>query len=163
MRFPLKIAMPMRPPLIVTAEDGEVAESAPFRTRTHYWKGVVWLLIALAAQTSASLFSEEVEAYYSQNLFYYTVRGLSVANKFVKNFSLGEVFFALLVVWFSSWSFWYLRRSLRRETRIYNVFKVFFLQILWVMSILVPIFLILWGLNYQRMPLAESLKFDRIP
>src|SRR5262249_56725500 len=79
------------------------------------------------------------------------------------NMCLGEILFVLLVFWFTSWSFWYLRRSLRRETRIYNVSKVFFLQILWVMSILVPIFLILWGLNYQRMPLAETLKFDRIP
>jgi hypothetical protein len=40
--------------------------------------------------------------------------------------------------------------------------KVFFLQILWVMSVLVPIFLAVWGLNYQRMPLAETLSFDRI-
>jgi hypothetical protein len=163
MRFPLKIGMPVRPPLIIMNEDGEAAESSPFTTRKHYWKGVVWLLIALALQSGASLFSEEVEAYYSQNLFYYVVRGLSAFNNLIKSVALGEIFFALVTIWFSAWSLWYLRRSWRRETRFYNVLKVFFLQILWVMSILVPIFLILWGLNYQRTPLAETFKFDRIP
>jgi hypothetical protein len=123
----------------------------------------VWLLIALGVQTGASLISEEVEAFYSQFLFYHTVRGLSAVNKFAKGIAVGEIFFALLAVWFGLWSLWYLRRSWRHETRLYNVLKVFFLQILWVMSVLVPIFLVLWGLNYQRMPLAETLGFDRIP
>jgi hypothetical protein len=167
MRFPLKIAMPMRPPVIIATGDSDgdaaVVDSGPFSTRAHYWKGVVWLLIALGVQTGASLVSEEVEAFYSQFLFYYTVRGLSAVNKLVKNTALGEIFFVVLVVWFGFWSLWYLRRSWRHETRLYNVLKVFFLQILWVMSILVPIFLALWGLNYQRLPLAETLGFDRIP
>jgi Protein of unknown function (DUF3810) len=120
-------------------------------------------LIALGAQTAASIMSDEVEAFYSQFLFYYTTRGLSAINKFVKGVALGEVFFALLVVWFTLWSIWYLRRSWRRETRFYNVLKVFFLQILWLTSLLVPLFLALWGLNYQRLPLAETLAFARTP
>jgi hypothetical protein len=156
----------MRPPVILATSDGDdsaVVESGPFTTRRHYWRGVVWLLIALGVQTGASLFSEEVEALYSQFLFYHTVRGLSAVNKFVKGVALGEILFALLAVWFGLWSLWYLRRSWRNETRLFNVLKVFFLQILWVMSVLVPVFLALWGLNYQRMPLAETLGFDRIP
>ena len=167
MRFPLKIGMPMRPPVIIAAGDSDgdetIVDSGPFTTRRHYWKGVVWLLIALGVQTGASLISEEVESFYSQFLFHYAVRWLSAANKFAKGVSVGEILFGLLVVWFSLWSLWYLRRSWRHETRFYNVFKVFFLQILWVMSILVPIFLALWGLNYQRMPLADTLGFDRLP
>ncbi len=166
MRFPLKIGVPLRPPLIIAASDGDdsaVVDTGPFSTRHHYWKGVVWLLIALGAQTGASLVSEEIEAFYSQFLFYHVVRGLSMINKFAKGVALGEIFFALLAIWFGLWSLWYLRRSWRRETRFYHVMKVFFLQILWVMSILVPIFLALWGLNYQRMPLAETLGLSPIP
>src|SRR2546428_1851768 len=166
MRFPFKFGVPIRPPVLIGTDDSDdlaADDGNPFTTRRSYWKGTVWLLIALAAQTAASLMSEEVETFYSKFLFYYTVRGLSAANKFVKGIALGEIFFALMVIWFSLWSLWYLRRSWRRETRLYNVLKVFFLQILWAMGILVPLFLALWGLNYQRLPLAETLAFDRAP
>ncbi|MGH9937929.1 MAG: DUF3810 family protein, partial [Blastocatellia bacterium] len=152
--------------MIIATGDGEelaADDGNPFTTRNSYRKGIVWLLIALGAQTIASLMSEEVEAFYSQFLFYYITRGLSAVNKFVQNISLGEIFFALLAVWFGLWSLWYLRRSWRRESRLIDVLKVFFLQILWLMSILFPIFLALWGLNYQRSPLAETLEFDRVP
>lgn len=142
----------------LAADDGN-----PFTTRSSYWKGIVWLLIALGVQTGASLMSEEVEAFYSQYIFYYITRGLSSVNKYVQSIALGEIFFALMAIWFGLWSLWYLRRSLRRETRLYYVVKVFFLQILWAMGILVPIFLVFWGLNYQRLPLAETLSIDRTP
>src|SRR5215467_2190823 len=165
MRIPWKFDVPFRPPVFIATGDEDVAadDGNPFTTRRSYWKGTVWLLISLAAQTAASLMSDEVETFYSQFLFYYIARGLSAANKFVKGIALGEIFFALIVTWFSIWSLWYLRRSWRRETRLYNVLKVFFLQMLWGMGILVPIFLLFWGLNYQRMPLAETLAFDRTP
>ncbi|HEX5083775.1 MAG TPA: DUF3810 domain-containing protein [Blastocatellia bacterium] len=165
MRIKWKFDVPFRPPVYAVGEDGSVAEDDgnPFTTRSSYWKGIVWLLIALGAQSAASLMSEEVESYYSQFLFYYTVRTLSMVNKYLKSVSFGEIFFTLLVVWFISWSVWYLRRSYRRETKFYNVLKVFFLQILWLGSLLVPIFLAFWGLNYQRTPLADTLGYERIP
>jgi hypothetical protein len=165
MRFQWKLGVPIRPPVFVAGEEGGSAEDDgnPFTTRSSYWKGIVWLLVALGAQAGASLMSEEVESYYSQFLFYYTVRALSAVNKYLMSVSLGEIFFTILVVWFISWSVWYVRRSYRRETKIYNVIKIFFLQILWLGSILVPIFLVFWGLNYQRTPLAETLGFERVP
>jgi len=166
MRFRWNLGVPMRPPVLIATGDGDdlaTDDGNPFTTRRSYWKGVVWLLIALGAQTIASLMSEEVEAAYSQFIFYYITRGLSAVNKYVQNIALGEIFFALLAVWFGLWSLWYLRRSFRRESRLIDVLKVFFLQILWVMSILFPVFLALWGLNYQRLPLAETLGFDRVP
>src|SRR5262249_5525809 len=134
----------------------------PFTTRNSFKKATIWLLIALGAQTFASLMSEEVETVYSQFIFYYITRGLSAVNKYTQSFALGEIFFAILVAWFSLWSLWYLRRSWRRESRIYDVVKVFFLQLFWLAGLLVPLFLGLWGLNYQRLPLAETLKFDRV-
>ena len=156
----------MRPPvLIATGDSDDVAadDGNPFTTRSSYWKGIVLLLLALGAQTAASLMSEEVESFYSQYIFYYITRGLSSVNKYVQSIALGEIFFALMAIWFGLWSLWYLRRSFRRETRLYHVVKVFFLQILWATGILVPVFLAFWGLNYQRLPLAETLAFDRAP
>ena len=166
MRIPWKFNMPFRPPVMIASGDGEdvaADDGNPFTTRRSFWKATIWLLISLAGQTAASLMSEEIESFYSKYVFYYTTRGLSAANKFVQGISLGEIFFAIAVIWFSLWSVWYLRRSWRRETRLYNVVKVFFLQIIWALGILVPIFLAFWGLNYQRLPLAETLGFDRAP
>jgi hypothetical protein len=144
-------------------EDLDIDDSGAFRTRRHYWRGIVWLLVALGAQAVASLMSEEVETYYSQTLYFYIARGLSALNKFLPNYAIGEVLFVLLGVWFGLWIIWYLRRSWRKESRFPDVVKVFFLQVLWVLSIFVPIFLILWGFNYQRLPLAETLDFERRP
>src|SRR5262245_61335021 len=143
MRIPWKFDMPFRPPVIIATGDSEdvaADDGNPFTTRRSFWKATVWLLISLAGQTAASLMSEEVESFYSKYIFYYTTRGLSSVNKFVQQIALGEIFFAVVVIWFSLWSLWYLRRSWRRETRLYNVVKVFCLQILWIMGILVPIF-----------------------
>ncbi|HKQ78185.1 MAG TPA: DUF3810 domain-containing protein [Blastocatellia bacterium] len=156
----------MRPPVYIAGADpDDVAadDGNPFTTRRSYWKATVWLLISLGAQTAASLASEEVESFYSQFVFYYITRGLSSVNKYVQSIAIGEIIFALMVIWFGLWALWYLRRSLRRETRLYNVVKVFFLQIFWLTGILVPVFLAFWGLNYQRLPLAETLAFDRTP
>jgi hypothetical protein len=165
MRFNWNLGVPLRPPVYIGGEGEDLAadDGNPFTTRRSYWKGVIWLLISLGAQAVASLMSEEVEAFYSRFLFYHLTRGLSAVNKYLQNYSLGEIFFAMLVVWFGAWSIWYLRRSWRRETKLINVIKVFGLQILWLMSLLVPVFLAFWGLNYQRLPLAETLEFDRRP
>src|SRR5262249_45430103 len=143
MRFPWRLGVPMSPPVFIATDDpDDVAadDGNPFTTRRSFWKATVWLLISLAGQTAASLMSEEVESFYSKFIFYYTTRGLSSVNKLVKNVALGEIIFGIVVIWFSLWSLWYLRRSWRRETRLYNVVKVFCLQIFWATGILVPIF-----------------------
>ncbi len=169
MRMRWNVGVPIRPPVVIATptssevDDMDVGDGGSFTTRRQYWRAIVWLLISLGVQAVASMMSEEVESYYSQFIFYYVARGLSSVNKFLPNLALGEIFFVLLVIWFISWCFWYMRRSWRRETRFLDVIKVFFLQLLWVMSILLPIFLALWGLNYQRLPLAETLQFDRRP
>jgi len=121
------------------------------------------MLIALGAQAVAALMTEEVESVYSQFIYYYIGRWLSAINKFSPGIAFGELLFVLLVIWFTFWTLWYMRRSWRRESRFFDVLKVFFLQVLWVMSFLFPVFLFLWGLNYQRMPLAEVLELDQRP
>src|SRR5215470_18559830 len=107
MRFPLKFDVPMRPPVFIATGDSEdvaADDGNPFTTRRSYWKGTVWLLISLATQTGASLMSEEVEAFYSQFIFYYITRTLSSVNKYVQGVALGEIIFSLVVVWFTLWS-----------------------------------------------------------
>ncbi len=165
---------PLRPPtypVVVTQPEPEVVEEiieesggeTAFRTRRLYWRGIVWLLVALGIQFVASLVPDVVERVYSTTLYRYGVRALAIPGNILSGFVLGEVFFLLFVAYFVIWTFWYLLRSWRRQARFFHVIKLFFLHLLWVLSILFPIFLIVWGLNYQRMPLADTLGLDRRP
>ena len=82
MRFRWKLGVPVRPPVVIAAP-AEVDEAVagdsggPFRTRRHYWRAIVWLLVALGAQAVAALLTEEVESVYSQFFYYYIARWLS--------------------------------------------------------------------------------------
>src|SRR5262245_37835659 len=118
MRFNWNLGVPIRPPVYLEGEDLAADDGNPFTTRRSYWKGIIWLLISLGAQAFASLMSEEVEAFYSRYVFFYIARWLSAVNKYLQNYSIGEILFAILVVWFGLWSLWYLRRSWRRETKL---------------------------------------------
>ena len=173
--------VPLRPPVTVirraappppevveeimeeAAEAASEGESIAFTTRRAYWRGVVWLLMSLGLQWLANLMPEFVEQFYSLTIYHYLGRWLSAPGRIVNRVGLGEISLLLLLFWFILWCIWYLRRSIRREARFGHVIKVFFLQVLWVFSILVPLFLFLWGFNYQRMPLAETMGLERRP
>jgi hypothetical protein len=165
----------MRPPIYVAPQavaepevveeilDAADAGDGAFRTRRHYWRGTVWLLVALGFQFLASLVPDLVERFYSNLVYRYLVRVLAIPSQFLTGLALGEVFFLLLIAYFILWTIWYILRSWQRRTRLINVIKLFFLHLLWVGSILFPIFLFVWGLNYQRLPLAETMNLDRRP
>jgi hypothetical protein len=118
------------------------------------------MLVAFGVQTLASLMPETVETYYSQNFYHYLVRWMATVNKFVQ-LSLGELLIAGIIGWYVLWTFWYLSRAMRREASIIEVFKILFLQLAWVVSIGFALFLLMWGLNYQRMPIAERLDLEQ--
>ena len=121
MAFRWRLGVPVRPPVVIATPSSSDMEElddgdggGAFRTRRHYWRGLVWLLVALGAQAVAALMTEEVESVYSQFIYYYIGRGLSAINKFLPSVAFGEILFVLLVIWFSLWTLWYLRRSWRR-------------------------------------------------
>ncbi|MDQ3013160.1 MAG: DUF3810 domain-containing protein, partial [Acidobacteriota bacterium] len=118
------------------------------------------MLVAFGVQTLASLMPETVETYYSQNFYHYLVRWMASVNKFTQ-FSLGEILIAGIVGWYVLWTFWYVSRALRREASLIEVFKILFLQWAWLVAIGFALFLLLWGLNYQRMPIAERLDLEQ--
>jgi hypothetical protein len=148
-------------------EDGvEKTEGAVVTTsstiRWLYWRGTLWLLIALGIQALASLMPAVVELVYSQRIYYYISRSLSLLNRLFP-FSLGEVFIGALALWFVGWTIWYLRRAVRGESPFFTVVKLLFLHLLWTFATLHAIFLILWGLNFQRTPIADTWALDRRP
>ena len=98
-------------------------------------------------------FPEFVENYYSQGL--YPI--LSKTSRFLFGwipFSLGDIFYLLITVIAIRWIYKNIRRIKREPTR-------FFIDITASISIVYFVFNLLWGFNYYRVPLHETLELDR--
>ncbi|MDX2041026.1 MAG: DUF3810 domain-containing protein [Acidobacteriota bacterium] len=128
--------------------------------RSLFWRAFVWLMIVFGIQTFASLAPESVENYYSQLAYYYLARLLSGFNKFVPVVA-GELLVVGIVLLYIFWTFWYLRRVFRRETNFFDMLKVLFLQWAWLLVVGFALFLMMWGLNYQRLPIEERMDLER--
>jgi hypothetical protein len=120
------------------------------------------LVIALIIKTVAGLMPAVVEVVYSQLIYYYVVRGLSFLNKFI-SFSLGEIVLAGLAIWFLTWVIWNVRRAYRGEGRIVDVARLLLLSLTWIFGLVYLIFLLLWGLNFQRLPIADTWDLEIRP
>ncbi len=125
-------------------------------------KAAQLLLIALILQTVAGLMPAIIEVVYSQLIYYYIARGLSFFNRFV-NFTLGEVLLIALILWFLGWVIWNIRRAVRGDSRPLDVIKLLFLRLTWVFGIVYLVFLFLWGMNFQRLPIAETWDLEVRP
>lgn len=139
-------------------EEGDSVEDV--QARYIFWRALFWLIMAFAVQTLASLAPETVESVYSQTAYYYLVRWLSAANKFVPK-PLGELLFVGIILWYIGFTLWYLGRAFRRETNLVDVLKVLVLQLAWLFTFAFAAFLFMWGLNYQRQPIEERMDLER--
>ncbi len=155
-----RVVEPPPPEPVEVIEEDETIEADVISARYLFWRALFWLLVAFGVQTLASLMPETVETYYSQNFYHYLVRWMASVNKFVQ-LPLGELLIAGIIGWYVLWTFWYVSRALRREASMIEVFKILFLQWAWLVSIGFALFLLLWGLNYQRMPIAERLDLEQ--
>lgn len=138
-------------------DDEEVGGESP-SVRRVYWRAIQTLLIALGIQTLAGLSPSMIENYYSQKIYLYIPWLLAKANQQVET-SLAEVFFLILFGVFLLWGLWSAIRAYQGRASLRDSLKVIFLYIIWTASILFIVFKLLWGLNYQRQPLAEVAQF----
>jgi hypothetical protein len=153
------------PPPAAVAVSAGAEKAAPAKktgVKKLFWRAAQFLLIALVIQTLAGLMPAVVELVYSQLIYYYLVRGLSFLNKFV-NFSLGEIILAALAIWFIAWVSWNARRAYRGESGIIDVIKLLFLSLTWTFGLVYLIFLLFWGLNFQRLPIAQTWDLEIRP
>lgn len=153
---------PEPPPQVIEEEVVEEEGSYVFHTRYMLWRAILWLLIALGIQALASLMPAVVELVYSQTIYYYIARWLTLVNTFF-GFSIGEIFLAFLVLWFTIWTLWYLRRAFRRESRFFDVIKLLMLHLVWTASFLWVVLLLMWGLNYERLPISDTWRLETRP
>ncbi len=98
-------------------------------------------------------FPQFIETYYSQGIYPY----ISKISRFVFGwipFSLGDIFYTLFVIFFIRWLYKNIRRVTKEPVH-------FALDITAATSVVYLMFNLMWGLNYYRVPLHETLSLDR--
>jgi len=100
-----------------------------------------------------SYFPEFVEKYYSLGIF----PVLSKTSRYLFGwipFSVGDLFYSALVILALRWLYFNIKRIAKKPVG-------FFLDITATLSIAYFVFNVMWGFNYYRVPLHQTLKVDR--
>ncbi|MBN8723971.1 MAG: DUF3810 domain-containing protein [Acidobacteria bacterium] len=117
---------------------------------------LLFLTSAIFLQLSASSHPSLIEKYYHQIIYPYIAQFLSLINKLIW-FSLAELILLVILIVLPSWLFWQIRKFYLKKSPA----KELILSSLWKLSVFTSagllLFLFLWGLNYQKQPLAQNL------
>ncbi|MDQ3919793.1 MAG: DUF3810 domain-containing protein [Acidobacteriota bacterium] len=128
-----------------------------------WWRGLLPPVCLLAAgfalQAAASFGPGLVERYYSRGLFPVVARAFVFAR--LVSFSLAEALLALLLASVALWLSWVARRLYARRGAARAVLLAALRTVLRVACAGLWLFLLVFGLNYQRQPLSETLQFER--
>ncbi len=126
------------------------------------WRKARWivapglLLLALGLQRLATFYPDLIERYYSRGLFPYIGRGLALISGYF-TFSLFEVGVILLLLGLPGVAIWQIRELYLGRTGFVRLLLSTLLNLIWFFGGGALLFLLLWGLNYQRPPLAAKL------
>lgn len=116
------------------------------------------LAAAFALQALASRNPQLVERYYSRKLFPANIHALSLINCVV-GFSIAEFMIYVLVAALVGMLIHQAREIYHRRKRIARLLHTDLLVLMWVSGSAMMLFLLIWGLNYQREPLGGKLGF----
>jgi Protein of unknown function (DUF3810) len=97
-----------------------------------------------------------IEYYYSRQLYPHIGRAVAFINKFL-SFSLAEVLLLILLAGLACGASWQVRRLYLRRVAARTLVLSGLRGLLWAAGVVGLAFSLLWGLNYQRQPLAQSL------
>ncbi len=122
-------------------------------------EGILLLLGALGVQRLASLAPDTVEGVYSGFFYHYAGRFISIINQPFK-FSLAELSLFILLIALLVWLFFLLRKAWDGYLTPLEVTIYLFYRAIWTGGIVMALFLVLWGFNYQRRPLAANLNLQ---
>ncbi|MEW6735831.1 MAG: DUF3810 domain-containing protein [Acidobacteriota bacterium] len=146
---------------VLPEEDGAVA--TPLVSRKVRWRGVIslgLLPVAFLLQLIANFHPELIEHYYSRGLYPYIGRGLAFVNGLC-GFSLAEALTGMLLGGICLGGVWQARRLYLGHARLSMLLRVGLFNLLGVAGVIAILFLLLWGLNYERQPLLENLRLAR--
>ncbi len=117
----------------------------------------VFLSAIFAIQLLASFNTQFVERYYSRQLFPLITGCFAFAR--LSSFSLAELFLTLLLAASIVWLAWTARRLYVRRGQARRVLLVSLAaRILWLCAFGLTLFMLAFGFNYQRPPLAETFQ-----
>lgn len=111
-------------------------------------------------QVVAGFNPQLVERYYSRALYPHVLRAASLPGR-VAGFSVAEVMVVLLLAAVAAWVVWGIHRVVRRRRTLGNFLASAFVRMCWVVAVVAAVFMPLFGLNYLRPPLAETLRFEQ--
>ncbi|HVF49889.1 MAG TPA: DUF3810 domain-containing protein [Pyrinomonadaceae bacterium] len=115
---------------------------------------------AFVLQTVAGFYPARVDALYSRGAYMYIAGALAFVNKFYA-YSLAEALTLLLAACLAGWLAWQGRRLYLRRVRVGALLFSSLLRALWLAGAGLWVFLLIWGLNYQRAPLSATLGMER--
>jgi hypothetical protein len=137
------------------AEEIEQEISSPAR----WTQAILLLLGALGIQRLASFAPELIESFYSGFFYQFVGRLISIINQPFK-FSLAEIGLILLVIALLVWLFWLFQKAWNGFISPLDVLAYLLYRAVWAGGIVMVVFLVLWGFNYQRQPLAVNLNLQ---
>lgn len=137
-----------------------VGREASARRRRRRWAAPLALLCAVSAlHTLAGVRPDLVESYYSRHVYLYIGRLLAYANKTVA-FSLAEALAVTMLAGLAGGVIWQARRLYLGRVGACELSLAGLRVLLWTAGAGAALFLLAWGLNYQRRPLADSLQLE---
>ncbi len=136
------------------------------RLRQHVpwsWIAPLSLLFGgVVLQGLASLQPALVERYYSRGLYFYLGRGITLISR-PFSFSLAEVLIVVLPLAGLALVLARTRRDINEGTRLRTILLTQTRGMVWFAAISFAVFLSMFGLNYQRLPLARGLDLRERP
>lgn len=117
---------------------------------------VAAILASLILQAIASRHEQWVERYYSRRLFPPIIRVLSFASGIV-GFSVGEFIISILAAALIVTLIYQARAVYLRRKSVAYLLRIDVMVLTWILGFAMMSFLLVWGLNYQREPLATRL------
>lgn len=100
-----------------------------------------------------------IEKYYSTSINRFTIEILSVITNFIP-FSMYEVTIISAIIGFVAYIIFILVKIIKKKDSLKNILSNFILNCAVVISVAYFLFVVLWGLNYNRLPLYEDLGLE---
>ena len=113
-----------------------------------------------ALQFLAGLFPHLVERYYTRTLYPHVLAFMSLPGR-LAGVSVAELFLLLLLASILVWSVWKTLAILRRRQSTRHVLAASLVRLVWMSSIIVALFMLVYGFNYQRPLLTETMRLEK--
>ncbi len=137
------------------ADEIEKEISSPGR----WSQGVILLLGAFGLQRLLSFAPDLVERVYSRFFFQFIARIIAVVNA-PFGFSLAEMGLIVLAILLFIWILWVAQKAWNGFITPFDLLAYLLYRTIWVGGVLLVLFLVLWGFNFQRQALAINLGLE---